>query len=260
MEDKFVVAKNIRERILARQVVAGTWLGLGSSVTAEVIGRAGFDWVLIDLEHGMGDLGGLVGQLQALESTSAASIVRIPWNDAPFIKRVLDMGAAGVMVPYVNSAEEAQCAVRAMRYPPEGIRGVATVGRLADFGSNFTAYFETANRSHATIVQVETGTAVDNAEAIASVDGVDALFVGPFDLSTNLGIPGQLDHPVFREALQKVSNACRGAGKAAGILIARPEMVAPSVADGFTCVALGTDIGVLSESMRQLVKAFDGVR
>jgi 2-keto-3-deoxy-L-rhamnonate aldolase RhmA len=167
----------LNQRVQNQEVLTGTWLNLGSSSTAEMAANAGFDWVLIDLEHGVGDHPQLVHQLQAVSGTPAAPIIRIAWNDAPRFKRVLDLGASGVMVPYVNSAEEARQAVAATRYPPQGVRGVAKMNRAAGFGEDFDDYFAKANQNLLTVVQVETREAIDNAEAIISVDGVDVLFL-----------------------------------------------------------------------------------
>lgn len=242
--------KFIRRQTVARERMIGTWCNLGSSLTAEMAGSAGFDWVLLDMEHGTGDFGNLVHQLQALESTPSAPVVRIPWNDAVWIKRVLDIGAAGVMVPYVNTATEAQQAARAMRYPPSGTRGAARMTRATTFGVTFPDYFQRANDELLTIVQLETQEAVENAAEIARVDGVDVLFVGPLDLSVNLGAAEQLDTPVFRAAIQRVVTACRDAGKAAGILAFTPAHAEQSFADGFTFVALGSDGGMVASGMR----------
>src|SRR5579864_7331980 len=154
--------KYLKQRALSGEVLAGTWLNLGSSLTAEIAGRAGFDWVLIDMEHGAGDQHSLVHQLQAIDTTKAAGIVRIAWNEAPRFKRVLDQGASGIMVPYVSTAEQAKLAVAAMRYPPQGIRGVARSNRAAGFGQDFATYFAEANDNLLTIVQIETSEAVAN--------------------------------------------------------------------------------------------------
>jgi 4-hydroxy-2-oxoheptanedioate aldolase len=233
--------------------MGGTFLNLGSSVTAEIAGKAGFDWVLIDIEHGMGDRQELLTQLQAVEATPASPVVRIAWNDPVRFKRVLDLGVSGVMVPYVNSADEARRAAAAMRYPPEGVRGVARLNRACDFGPSFNEYFKKANSQLLTIVQIETKTAIENLDEIAAVVGVDVLFVGPLDLSVSLGVPDQFDHPVEQEALAKVVKACRKAGKAPGILVANEDQLQQVKNLGFTFVAIGSDGGALVKEMRALV-------
>jgi len=249
--------KYIRQKVLNRKLMAGAWLNLASSLTAEMAGLAGFDWVLIDLEHGSGDYGSLVYQLQALESTPAAAIVRIAWNEAPRFKRVLDLGPSGIMVPYVNNAIEAKIAASSMRYPPQGVRGVAKMNRASGFGQNFEEYFAFVNDNLLTVVQIETPVAVDCAEEIAAVEGVDVLFVGPLDLSVSLGIPQQYDHPRFQEALTRVVEASRKNGKAAGILVAGPEQVERVIVQGFTFVAAGSDGSMVADGMKKMVTAFE---
>ena len=252
--------KWIRQRVLKRELVIGTWLNLGSSLTAEIAASAGFDWVVIDMEHGAGDHESMVHQVQAVSATPAAPLVRVAWNEAPRFKRVLDLGVSGVVVPCVADGEEAKQAVSAMRYPPQGIRGVASLNRACDFGREFQAYFARANDELLTVVQVETEGSVERANEIAAVDGVDVLFIGPMDLSTSMGIVLQYDHPRFKAALARVSEACRRAGKAAGILLGRPEQVPDTIAAGFTFVGLGSDGGVMAEGMARLAAAFRGSR
>ena len=247
---------SIRQKVKQGLVLSGTFLNLGSPLTAEIAGKAGFDWVLIDCEHGAGDHSELVHQLQAIGCTQAAPIVRIAWNDPPRFKRVLDLGAAGVMVPYINTPDEALQAVAAMRYPPKGIRGVAMMNRACEFGKGFDAYFAQANDLLLTVVQIETAQAVDAADSIAAVDGVDVLFIGPTDLSASMGIIRDVENPRFVEAVHRVAAACRNRGKAAGILLAKPEQIAPHVEHGFTFIAIGSDGGVVQESMRRLAGSF----
>lgn len=252
--------KSIRERALKRELCAGTFINLGSSLTTEMAGQAGFDWVLIDIEHGSGDHESLVTQLQAVASTPAVPIVRIANNDPPRFKRVLDVGASGVMVPYVSSAEEARQAVSSMRYPPRGIRGVAKLNRGSAFGSDFEDYFERSHELLLTVVQIETQQALDEIDEIAAIDGVDVLFIGPLDLSVNLGIPQQFDNPTFLAAREKVSKAAEKAGKAAGILLLNAGQLEDTVNAGFTFVALGSDGGLVAAGMRQNAACFDAYR
>jgi 4-hydroxy-2-oxoheptanedioate aldolase len=249
----------IRSDVLSGKLMAGTFLNLGSNITAEIAGKAGFDWLLIDMEHGSGGHISLVQQLQAIAGTPAAPVVRIEWNTPPRFKRVLDLGPSGVMVPYVNDAEEARQAVRSMRYPPAGIRGVASINRAGGFGEEFSAYFSKANTELVTVVQVETAHAIRNASEIAAVDGVDVLFIGPMDLSVSLGHPTQLEHPDFRSAVEQVIAACNRHGKAAGILL-KPENLDQAVDDGFTFIALGSDGGLLASGMRDIAAAFEKYR
>jgi 2-keto-3-deoxy-L-rhamnonate aldolase RhmA len=247
--------KSIRERVLSGELMGVTFLNLGSSLTAEMAGQAGFDWLLIDIEHGAGDRHELLLQLQAIESTPAAPVVRIAWNDPVLFKRVLDLGPSGIMVPYIQSADEARRAVAAMRYPPAGVRGVASMNRACGFGMGFDEYFKTANSRLLTVVQIETPAAIDNAEEIAAVDGVDVLFVGPMDLSVNMGIAFQWNHPSIRAALAKVVGACRKAGKVAGILLLN-ENIERAAADGFSFLALGSDGALAAKGLKEVAAAF----
>lgn len=248
--------KWMRHRVLSGELMAGTFLNLGSSLTAEMTGQAGFDWVLIDLEHGAGDRQELLLQMQALESTPAFPVVRIAWNDPVRFKHVLDLGLSGVMVPYIQSPDEAEKAVAAMRFPPDGVRGVASMNRACNFGPGFDDYFKNANSQLLTIVQIETKKAVDCVDEIASVDGVDVLFIGPLDLSVSLGVPQQLNHPLVRDAFQKVVSACKKTGKAPGLMLMREEQISPAVTDGFTFLGLGSDGGLVASGMRQMYGAF----
>jgi 4-hydroxy-2-oxoheptanedioate aldolase len=220
-------------------------------------GQSGFDWVLIDIEHGSGDHESLVYQLQAISATPAVPIVRIANNDPTRFKRVLDLGASGVMVPYVSTVEEAELAVSSMRYPPRGIRGVAKLNRGSAFGAEFDEYFEKGHEHLTTVVQIETAEAVECIDDIAAVDGVDVLFIGPLDLSVNLGIPQQFDHPLFLDAKRKVSEAAKNAGKSAGILLLNPDQLPDTVEAGYTFIALGSDGGLIAAGMRNIARAFD---
>ena len=246
----------LRKRALAGELLAGTFCNIGSHVTTEMAGRAGFDWLLLDLEHGAGDQSELVHQLQAAGAANTPAIVRIAWNEPWRFKRVLDPGAAGVMVPWVNTAAEAQAAATSIRYFPAGVRGAAVMNRATGYGLAIDEYLDTANDNLLTVVQIETRQAVENAAAIAAVDGVDVLFVGPFDLSIGLGLRGQFDHPEFLAALAQVVAGAKGSGKAAGILLQRPDQVAATVERGFTFIALGSDGGLVANGMAQMAAAF----
>jgi 2-keto-3-deoxy-L-rhamnonate aldolase RhmA len=247
--------KFIRERVLKGEFMAGAWCNLASPLTAEMAARAGFDWILFDQEHGPGDNLTLLHQIQAVEAWPAAPIVRITWNEMPRFKRALDLGAMGVMVPYVQTKEQAENAVAYLRYPPQGLRGVASTPRATGFGAQFEDYYAKANQNLLTVVQVETGETIKNLDAIAKVDGVDVLFVGPLDLSISLQKPRRFNDPTFVEVLKKVSQAAEKAGKAAGILLPGAEFI-NLVADlGFTFVAAGSDGGMVMAGMTASCKA-----
>ena len=224
--------KWIRNKVLENNITVGMFCSLGSSITVEIAGNSGFDWLLLDYEHGEGDLSELLHQIQALEHTPSAPIVRIAWNDPILFKRALDRGAAGIMVPYVSTGKEAEQAVKSMRYFPQGIRGLAKAIRATGYTTDFDEYFNRANKDLLTVVQIETEEAVNNVNEIASVDGVDILFLGPTDLSTNLGIPLQLEHPKFLSAVDKVISACQTNDKTAGILALNPDMLSQAIGKG----------------------------
>ncbi len=245
--------KNLKQRVLQGETVFGCFLSLGSTLTAEIMGLAGYDWALIDLEHGAGGEREALSQMQALEATPAAAIVRVESNARQRAHRVLDLGACGVMFPRINSAAEARDAVAAMRYPPEGIRGVAFSNRACAFGSNFLSYMEAATSSLLTIVQIETPEAVANVDTIAAVDGVDVLFIGPSDLSHSLGILGRFEHPEYRNAVEKTAAAAARHRKITGILLPKPDDLAFYRERGFTFLASGSDGVLLNNAARALV-------
>lgn len=246
---------DFRKRVLAREWLGGTFLNIGSSVTVEIAGLAGFDWLLIDHEHGPGGEDTMLHQLQAAAATPAFPIVRIAVNETARFKRVLDMGALGVMVPYVSTVAETRAAVSAMRYPPHGVRGVAKFNRGAGFGGDFEEYYAHAHERLVTVIQIETVEAIKNIDEIAAVDGADVLFVGPTDLSYNMGIRDQLESAQFTEALKKVSDAAKKHGKAAGILVHNNALV-PKVRDlGYTFTALGSDGGAVRNGLLGFVAA-----
>jgi 4-hydroxy-2-oxoheptanedioate aldolase len=244
-----------RSRVLSGDWLAGTFINLGSPVSAEIAGRAGFDWLMLDYEHGPGSEETLLHQLHAVSGTGAATVVRLAANEAPRFKRVLDLGAGGVMVPYVNTAEEARAAVSAVRYPPHGTRGVSKFNRAAGFGQNFDDYYAHSHERLVTMAQIETPESLTHLDAIAGVDGVDVLFVGPLDLTTNLGIQGQFEHPAFVEARAKVAAAARRAGKAAGILATAAAQIPPLRAEGYTVIAFGSDGGAVAAGLQQSLSA-----
>lgn len=249
---------DFRKRVLAREWLGGTFMNLGSPITIEIAGLAGFDWLLIDHEHGPGGEDTMLHQLQAAAATPAFSVVRIAMNEVARFKRALDMGAQGVMVPLVNSAAEAKQAVSAMRYPPLGIRGVAKFHRGAGFGADFEEYYLHGHERLLTVIQIETPEAIKNIDEIAAVDGVDVLFVGPTDLSYNMGIRDQLEAPQFTETLKKVADTAKKHGKAAGILVHNNALV-PKVRDlGYSFVALGSDGGAVRTGLLGFVATLKG--
>lgn len=235
---------------LKSEFLAGTFLNLGSATAVEIAADTGFDWLLLDLEHGSGSAADLRGQLNACRGSASAPIVRIRSVDPDTVKFVMDSGAAGIMFPYVSTVEDAQRAVECMKYPPVGSRGVAGAIRATDYGRNWKPYFSEANDNSCVVLQIETPEAVEASADIAAIDGVDVLFVGPLDLSVNLGCPGDFSQPHFVDALQKVVRSCEEHAKAAGILT-KSGFEQQHKDLGFRFVALGSDSLSVVSGMQQ---------
>jgi 4-hydroxy-2-oxoheptanedioate aldolase len=233
---------SLRTRIHAGETLFGVWAGLGSSIAAELLGIAGFDWIVVDLEHGAATEAELLAHLTAIEGTGAAALVRPQSGERLRMGRALDLGAEGLVVPRLDTAEQAREAVTFLRYPPDGQRGVALLTRGARLGAVAHAGVASLNRDIVGIVQIETPSALHEADAIAAIDGVDVLFVGPADLSHSLGVPGQFANATYLAALESVVAACRAHGKAAGILLYDPASFGPHLEMGFTFVGLGADL------------------
>jgi 2-dehydro-3-deoxyglucarate aldolase/4-hydroxy-2-oxoheptanedioate aldolase len=240
----------------------GAWVQVASPITAEILARAGFDWLLIDLEHGPGDILTLVGQLQAISATAVTPLVRAPWNDFVIIKRILDTGVQGLLVPYVNTAEEARAAVQACRYPPQGIRGVAGSPRAQGYGQNVKAYLERANDEVLLITAVETPLAVQNLNEILSVEGVDGIFIGPMDLATNMGYLGNPGHEKVQEAIGAIEDKVLGAGKVLSTISGDWEQAQRLFEKGYQMITLMSDSTSLAKlaanKVAQFRKAYPG--
>ncbi len=229
----------------------GLWSSLCSNVVAEVLAYAGYDWIVVDTEHAPNDPADVLAQLQALQGGTAEPVVRVAWNDPVLMKRLLDIGARSLLVPFVQSAEQARAAVAATRYPPHGIRGVSVAQRANRFG-RVPDYLHTAHRELCVLVQLETASSLGALEAIAAVEGVDGLFIGPSDLAADLGHLGNAAHPDVQAAIADACARSRAAGRPIGIL-------APVEADarryfemGFTFVAVGSDLGILAAGSSNL--------
>lgn len=230
------------------EATVGIWLALGSPIVAEIISHIGFDWVVIDTEHGTIDIETTQSIVQAMFGTDTVPIVRVPWNDPALIKRALDAGAYGLVIPMVNSKEEAIRAVQASRYPPIGIRSYGGP-RVRLYGG--TDYFEHANEEVAIIVQIEHISAVNQIDEILSVEGIDAFFIGPNDLAASMGIKLGLDnpHPRHVEAVNKVLAAGKKRHIPGGILVGSPEAANQRIAQGFQFVGLSSDEGFLRSAV-----------
>ncbi len=248
-------ASALKRRLADGDTVLGCFLSLGSPLASELMGNAGYDWALVDLEHGAGGESEALHQLQAISCTPAAAIVRVESHARQRAHRVLDLGAHGIMFPHIDTPEEARDAAAAMRYPPLGVRGVAFSNRVCEFGSNFRPYLEASASALLTIVQIETRPAVENVDAIASVPGVDVLFIGPSDLSHSYGILGEFEHPDFLQAIDRTVAAAKRHGKALGILLPKPADFAHYHDLGFRFIASGSDAVLLNNTARALVKS-----
>jgi 4-hydroxy-2-oxoheptanedioate aldolase len=233
----------------------GLWSSLSSHYTVEVIAGAGYDWILLDLEHSPNDLESLLAQLQAAAAYPTHPIVRVPWNDMVTVKRVLDVGAQSLLVPYVQNAEEARAAVANTRYPPAGVRGVAGTTRATRFG-RIKDYAKRAHEEICVLVQVETKSALDQLEAICAVEGVDGVFIGPADLHASMGYPGETANPAVLPLIEEAMRRIRKAGKAAGYLSPVEADAKRMLGAGAQFVAVGADVGLLARGAENLLSKF----
>jgi 4-hydroxy-2-oxoheptanedioate aldolase len=234
-----------KRALAAGQLQIGLWCSLASPIAAEIVADSGFDWLLIDSEHSPNEIPDLLAALQAVGRGTASPVVRPPWNDPVMIKRVLDIGAQTLLLPYVQSPDEARRAVAATRYPPAGIRGVTASGRAARYG-RVKDYLKRADSEICVIAQVETRSALDELEAIATTDGIDAVFIGPADLAASLGHVGHPQHPEVQAALEDGVRRLTAIGVPAGILTANEEEARRYINWGYRFVAVGVDIALLA--------------
>jgi len=233
----------------------GLWSSLSSNYTVEVIAGAGFDWILLDSEHSPADIENLLTQLQAAAPYPTHPVVRIPWNDMVTIKRVLDIGAQSLLVPYVSTPDEARAAVSFTRYPPAGVRGVAGTTRATRFG-RVADYARRAHEEICLLVQVETQAALDNIEAISAIDGIDGIFIGPADLHASLGHPGEIANPKVKPLIDDAIRRIRKSGKAPGILTPNEADARHWLECGALFVAVGADVGILARGAEALAAKF----
>jgi 4-hydroxy-2-oxoheptanedioate aldolase len=244
-----------RQALAESRQQLGLWCSLPSAYAAEVVAGSGFDWLLLDTEHSPSDVQTVLEQLHATAAYDVSPVVRPASNDIVLIKRYLDIGAQTLLIPYVQSAAEAAQAVAAMRYPPDGVRGVAALTRATRFG-RVEGYARRAAEELCLLVQVETQQALDSLEAIAAVEGVDGIFIGPGDLAASLGYPGEQSHPIVVAAIEDAIRRVRAAGKPAGILTADTAFAKRCIALGTTFTAVGADVGILARGSEKLAKEF----
>ena len=244
-----------KRALKAGKAQIGLWSSLSSNYTVEVIAGAGFDWLLLDTEHAPNDLESLLTQLQAAAPYATHPVVRVPWNDMVVIKRVLDIGAQSLLVPYVSTPEEAAAAVSYIRYPPAGVRGVAGTTRASRFG-RVKDYARRAHEEICLLVQLETQRALDNLEAICAVDGVDGVFIGPADLHASLGHTGEIANPKVKPLIDEAIRRIRKCGRAPGILTPNEADARHWLECGALFVAVGADVGILARGAESLAAKF----
>jgi 4-hydroxy-2-oxoheptanedioate aldolase len=246
--------KNLKQKIKKGETLIGTFLSLGNPVVSEMIGQSGFDFVIIDLEHGMGNEQDTLHQLMALETGTAAAVVRVESFERQRVHRVLDGGAEGIMFPRIHTLKEAKQAISSLYYPPDGVRGVAKLVRASSYGQNFSDYLSRQKQDIVGIIQVETEEILSCLDEVAALDGVDVLFVGPMDLSMALGIFGQFNHPVFVNAIETTANAARQAGKTCGILLPSPAYFPVWHEMGYRFFTGGGDLAFVSTGAANMLK------
>ena len=245
-----------KRALAAQKSQIGLWCSLSSNYSVEVVAGAGFDWLLLDCEHSPNDLESLLTQLQAVAPYPTTPVVRVPWNDTVTIKRVLDIGAQSLLIPYVQNADEARSAVAAVRYPPGGVRGVAGSTRATRFG-RIKDYAKRAQDELCLLVQVETESALRHVEAIGAIDGIDGIFIGPADLHASMGYPGEVANPKVFPLIEDTLRRIRAAGKAPGILVGDEALARRCIDAGSLFTAVGADTAILARGADALARKFD---
>lgn len=242
--------------LLNDRLQVGCWLALASPYSAEAIARAGFDWLLIDGEHAPNDIPLILGQLQAIAPSPASAVVRIPVGETWIIKQVLDLGCQTILVPMVESAEQARMLAAAMHYPPRGVRGIGSALARASQFAGIADYLATADDQVCLLVQVESRRGLAAIEEIAAVDGIDGIFVGPSDLAADMGRIGQPSHPEVKAAVEDAIGRIRACGKPAGVLAFDQAVVRGYIALGASFPAVSSDVTILTSGARQLAASF----
>jgi 4-hydroxy-2-oxoheptanedioate aldolase len=245
---------HFKHAIISGKTPVGAWLVSGAASTAEALGCVGFDFLVVDMEHTPIDVPQMTDILRTIAGTSAQAIVRPPWNDMVTVKRLLDAGAQSLLFPFVQNAEEAKRAVAYTRYPGAGLRGVAAMHRGSRYGT-IADYQKRAHEELCVIVQIETLAAFDQLAAIAEVQGVDSIFIGPADLSASMGMLGDMGNPAVQEKLRAGARACRQLGKPCGIVGANPQIVERFLEYGFSWVAVGSDLAMMVGRAQEFLSA-----
>ncbi|MDR2289458.1 MAG: 4-hydroxy-2-oxoheptanedioate aldolase [Serratia marcescens] len=251
-----MLTNHFKRALQEKRPQIGLWLGLCSGYSAELLAGAGFDWLLIDGEHAPNNVQTVLGQLQAVAPYPSQPVVRPPWNDAVIIKQLLDVGAQTLLIPMIQNAEQARDAVRATRYPPHGVRGVGSALARASRWNRVPDYLQQADEQMCVLVQIETREAVKNLDAILQVEGVDGVFIGPADLSADMGFVGNPQHPEVQRTIDDAIARIRAAGKAPGILMANKALAQRYLEAGALFVAVGVDTTLLARAAEALANEF----
>ena len=248
--------KGLKSRLKKNKLTIGSWLQIGSPAVAEIMAQAGFDWLVVDMEHSAISIDNAQSLIQVIDLAGCVPLVRLSSNDATLIKRVMDAGSHGIIVPNVNSADEAVAAVEAVRYPPDGVRGVG-LWRAQGYGLDFDTYKQWQASESLVIVQIEHIEAVKNLEAILDIEGVNGFIIGPYDLSASLGVPGDFEAPDFRAAINKIYRIAKQKSAVMGIHVVMPDVsaVKKRIEEGYRFIALGIDTLFLGCSCRDCLKA-----
>ncbi|HSI39072.1 MAG TPA: HpcH/HpaI aldolase/citrate lyase family protein [Xanthobacteraceae bacterium] len=246
---------SFKHSIYAGQQQIGLWSSLASHITVEILAGSGFDWLLLDTEHSPNDVPMVLNQLHAMMEHGTQPVVRVPWNDPVVIKRYLDIGTQSFLIPMIETAEQAQAAVAATRFPPDGIRGFAAASRASRFG-RIKDYHRNAHAEICVLVQIETQLGLDNLDAIAAVPGIDGVFIGPGDLSSDLGYLGDQGNPVIVELIENTLRRIVAAGNRPGILTGDETLARRYIAAGCLFTAVGADTGILARGSEALAKRF----
>lgn len=250
--DKQSKKGSLKRRLANNELTIGSWVTLGHPSIAEIMAGAGFDWLVIDAEHSAIDLPDIQTLILAMDAHDCPAIVRLTSNDPNQIKRVMDAGATGIMVPMINSAADAEAAVRHTYYPPKGTRGVG-LARAQAYGAGFKSYIDWLSEHAVVVVMIEHRDAVDNIDEILSVEGVDAFIIGPYDLSASMGMPGEVSHPDVRSAIARTLQAGLAHGKTGGIHVVEPdrEELYRQIDSGYRFLGYGLDIRILDSLCRR---------
>jgi 2-keto-3-deoxy-L-rhamnonate aldolase RhmA len=248
-----ILKNKVKEMLKANKVTIGAWVNFGTPDSAEILAHMGLDWLVFDTEHGPWSIETVQQMIQATGGTEIVPIIRVAWNDPVMIKRALDIGAYGIIVPWINTKKEAIQAVRAAKYPPKGIRGCGP-RRSSLYGLKTKEYLDIADELVLVIAQIETQEAIDNLEDIMSVEGIDAIFVGPMDLSMSLGLHGQQTHPKNLDTIDRILEVGKKKGVPVGIYSLGPEFNKMVIEKGFQFVVLGSDMSFMIHGLRDILK------